>query len=323
VIVSNSTPPPATNSGFTLTVNPVPSDVLYAETFPYIGPNGNLPITGVGWLGAFQGTTGIYTSGGGIGNVFSYSGVATTNIYYTTTTNDTGASGLPFVAITPESYPNVTFQANFTPGNGAALSSSNVVAYWAVQMQDGTWYSSANRIPVQTISQNNYQQYQMAFTRSAASWNTVTIGANSATIGGHPGANLAGNITGAGVVITHLGLNGGGDFNFNSFVLTTNAVAIQPVSIGAGTPFSQTVPSGGGVSFGVSATGQQPFTYGWTLKGVTLVNGGRISGADTPLLTIANVTSNDAGQVETRPRRQQAQGKEEKMSAHNKISYKK
>jgi len=164
-------------------------------------------------------------------------------------------------------------------------------------MQNGSWYSSANRIPVQTISTGNFQQYQMAFARSAALWNTVTIGANSASIGGHPGAPLAGNITGAGVVITHLGLNGGGDFNFNSFVLTTNPVTIQPVSIGLGTPFSQAAPAGGGVSFGVSATGQQPISYGWTLKGVTLVNGGRISGADTATLTIGNLTSNDVGQI--------------------------
>jgi hypothetical protein len=297
IIVSNVAPPPATNSSFTLTVSNVPPDFLYAETFPYVGPSGNLPITGVGWVGAFQGNTGIYTSGGGAGNVFSYSGVATTNIYYTTTTNDTGASGLPFVAITPENYPNVTFEANFTPGNGAGLNSSNVVAYWAVQMQDGTWYSSAKRVPVQTTTVGTFQPYQMAFSRVATNWNTVTIGANSATIGGHPGANLAGNITGAGIVITHLGLNGGGDFNFNSFVLTTNPVTVLPPSIGAATPFSQAVPSGGGVSFGVSATGQQPFTYSWTLKGSTLTNGGRISGADTPILTIANVTSNDAGQV--------------------------
>lgn len=297
VIVSNAAGT-ATNSGFTLTVNPVPADFLYAETFPYIGPNGNLPITGVGWLGAFQGNTGIYTSGGGVGNVFSYSGVATTNIYYTTITNDTGASGLPFVAINPDSEPNVTFQANFTPGNGAGLNSSNVVAYWAVQMLDGTWYSSAKRIPVQTISQNNYQPYQMLFTRAATNWNTLLIGSNSAAIGGHPGADLASNITGAGIVITHLGLNGGGDFNFNSFVLTTNPVTVLPPSIApTATPFSQAVASGGGVSFGVSATGSQPFTYGWTLKGVTLVNGGRISGANSPTVTIANVTSNDAGQV--------------------------
>jgi Ig-like domain-containing protein/immunoglobulin I-set domain protein len=286
-----------TNSGFTLTVNPVPGDFLYAESFPYVGPNGNLPITGVGWEAAFQGVTGIYSSGPGIGNVFSYSGVATTNIYYATT-NDNGSSGLAFAPINPDAVPGVTFQANFTPGNGASLNPSNVVAYWAVQMQDGSWYSSAKPVPVQTITLNNYQPYQMAFSRFATNWNNLTINANTATIGGAAGGNLSGNITGVGIVMAHLGLNGGGDFNFNTFVLTTNAVTVLPPTIGvAGAPYSQTVPSGGGVSFGVSATGQLPFTYGWTLNGVPLVDGGRISGATSPTLTIANLTSADNGTI--------------------------
>ena len=37
----------ATNSGLNLIVSPVPDGVLYAETFPYVGLNGNLPITEV------------------------------------------------------------------------------------------------------------------------------------------------------------------------------------------------------------------------------------------------------------------------------------
>jgi hypothetical protein len=290
----------ATNGGLALVVNSRPPDMLYSETFPYVGPNGNLPITGVGWQGAFQGVTGIYlqNNGSSIGAVFSYSGVATTNLYYTTTTNDTGLSGLPFVAINPEAYPNVTFEASFVPGNGAGLNPTNVVAYWAVQMTNGNWYVSANRIPVQTISEGTFNQYQMAFTRAVTNWNTLTVSSNSAAIGTQPGSNLAGDIIGVGVVIAHLGLNGGGDFNFQAFELTTNPVTSLPPTIGvAGAPYSQTVYAGGGVSFGVSATGQQPFTYGWSLNGVPLVNGGRVSGANSATVTIANLTTADTGTV--------------------------
>ncbi len=295
--VTNIQPPPATSPSFTLTVSNVPPDLLYAETFPYVGPNGNLPLTGVGWQtsGNAGSAAGIFSSGGGSGSVFSFSTPAATNLYYTTTTNDTGASGLPFVAINPDSEPNVTFQANFTPGNGTGQVVGNVTAYFAVQMQDGTWYATKHAVPVALNAQGVFQEYQAAFVRAATNWNTLTLPAGTnAVIGGTPGANLSGNITGAGIVIAHLG---GGDMNFNSFALTTDPVTILPPSIGTSTPFSQAAPSGGGVSFGVAATGQQPFTYSWTLKGVTLVNGGRISGADTPILTIGNVTSSDAGQV--------------------------
>ena len=42
----------ATNSGLVLNVQPVPAGLLYAESFPYIGPNGNLLLTTVGWVTA-------------------------------------------------------------------------------------------------------------------------------------------------------------------------------------------------------------------------------------------------------------------------------
>ncbi|HWD21217.1 MAG TPA: immunoglobulin domain-containing protein [Verrucomicrobiae bacterium] len=285
-------------SGIGLTVNPLPSGDLYAESFPYVGPNGNLPITGVGWQGIFQGSTGIYQSGTGVGNVFSYSGVATTNLYYTTVTNDTGASGVPFTAIDPTSVPHVTLQADITPGNAGGTSpAGNVIAYWAVQMSDGNWYVSAQAIPVQTITQGNFQLYQLGFSPAASSWNTLTLGANTTTIGAHPAGPLTGSIIGAGIVIAHQGLNGGGDFNFNNFAITENAVTIQPVDLSAGYPLNQTVYTGGGASFGQNPAGQSPFTYGWTLNGAPLVNGARVFGATTPTVTIANLKPSDSGSI--------------------------
>jgi hypothetical protein len=93
----------AFDTNLSLSISAVPAGVLYAEDFPYVGPNGNLPITGVGWVSSASASTsiGIYSAGGGIGDVFSYSSAATTNAYYTTDTNDIGLSGLPFIDINP------------------------------------------------------------------------------------------------------------------------------------------------------------------------------------------------------------------------------
>jgi hypothetical protein len=287
----------ATNSGFALTVNAVTPDLLYAETFPYVGPqnSGNLGIGTVGWQQVIQGNSGIFFNGGaGNGAMFSYSGVGTTNIYFTTTTNDTGGNGLPFLALNPDSLPALTFIVFMWPGNGASFNPTNVVAYWAVQMDNGNWYSSANKIPVSTTS-GNPAAFQSPFARTANLWKTLTIGANTCTIGNTPGSPLAGNIIGVGLVVAHLGNGGGGDFNFNNFSLSTNPPTVSPPNLSAGTPNSQIVAAGGGVSFNMIAAGSAPFTYGWSLNGVFLHDGGRISGSTTPTLTIANLTTNDNG----------------------------
>jgi hypothetical protein len=75
-------------------------------------------------------------------------------------------------------------------------------------------------------------------------------------------------------------------------VLTNQFVGTAP-SIGTGIPEAVSVPSGGGASFGVTATGTQPFTYGWTTNGVAVHDGGRVSGSSTAVLTIADLTAND------------------------------
>ena len=45
------------------------------------------------------------------------------------------------------------------------------------------------------------------------------------------------------------------------------------------------------------SSGSLPITYSWSLNGVTLTNGGRISGATSPTLTIANCTTNDSDPI--------------------------
>lgn len=285
----------ATNSNLQLIVSNVPPGLLYAENFPYLGPNGSLPITGVGWLVAAPANTsiGIYQVGGGIGDAFSYSPVATTNAYYTTDTNDAGISGLPFVDINPSSYPYVTFQAGFAPGNGPGQVSGAISVYWAVKMTSG-WYCSVLPQAIDLSAQSVYQNYQYGFNPAATNWNNLTITSSNAIIGAQAGAPLSGNIIGAGLVIAH-NTGTGSDMNFQNFMIVTNQAVGNPPSIGVNYPLDQTVAAGGGASFGVSASGTPPFTYGWSTNGVNVSNGGRISGANTATLTIANLNANDSG----------------------------
>jgi hypothetical protein len=299
VSVTNSAGGQTNSTAFTLTVNPVPTGWLYAETYPYIGINGNLPLTGVGWANASSTGTvvGIFQSGTGLGAVFDYSPNVGTNLNYTTDTNDTGFSGLPFVDINPASYPAVTLQAQFSPGNGAGQVAGAITAYWAVQMTGGLWYSSAKTIPISIVAQNNYLLDQLAFTTTATNWNTLTVSGGTATIGSHPGSALSGNITGAGIIIVHNDTTGA-SMNWENFAITTSPVTQLPPLINSSIGlYSQGVPTGGGASFAVTTSqGALPLTYSWSLNGVMLTNGGRISGANTPTLTIANTTlaDNDA-----------------------------
>jgi hypothetical protein len=60
-------------------------------------------------------------------------------------------------------------------------------------------------------------------------------------------------------------------------------------------PSDVTIYTGGTIRFSATATGTAPLTYIWSDEGNTLTNGGRISGANTANLVIANATLTDAG----------------------------
>lgn len=293
LVVTNKANPPATNGGLTLIFSNQPPELLYAENFPYVGPSGNLPIAGVGWASsASAGTSvGIYQAATGIGDVFSFAPTATTNLYYTSDTNDVGFSGLPFVDINPANYPAITFQAGFVPGNAAGQVPGAVSVYWAVAM-NGTWYASAQPINITLTALSPYNQYQLGFNPVATNWNNLTITGTNALIGSQAASALAGNITGVGLVVAHKD-NTGSDMNFQNFQVLTNQSVGTPPNIGTGIPIAVSVASGGGASFGVSATGTQPFTYGWTTNGTYAHDGGRVSGSTTATLTIASLNPGD------------------------------
>ena len=291
----------ATNSGIALNIITPPPELLYAELFPFAGSDGANSLPGVGWVtaAAAGSTFGIFTQPGnsfgstvGGGTVFEYSPGTSTNAYYTTITNDVGLSGLPFPAIDPASYPAITLQCGFGLGSGNLTS---ITAYWAVQMRDpvaGTnWYSSVS--PINILNVGGFPTNQYAFSIVATNWNNLTIAGNVVTIGSQASGALTGKITGAGLVFVHTAAS---DMNFENFEIVTNPVTILPPVIGANYPIDVSVPSGGGASLGVATvSGSQPFTYSWKTNGVTVVNGGRVSGATNATLTIANLSSADNG----------------------------
>ena len=60
-------------------------------------------------------------------------------------------------------------------------------------------------------------------------------------------------------------------------------------------PASQSVYAGDNVVLSVAVVGASPFSYQWQKNGTNLVDGGNLSGATSRVLTLTNVTTNDAG----------------------------
>ena len=287
----------AFDTNLSLSISAVPADLLYAEDFPYLGPNGNLLLNGVGWVVSASSSTsvGIYQVGtSGLGDGFSYSSAATTNVYYTTDTNDAGFSGMPFTDINPANYPAVSFQAGFVPGNGPGQVSGAISVYWAVDM-GGTWYCSSQPQSIDLAALSPYQTYDYGFNPAATNWNKLTITGTGGIIGSQASGPLTGNITGAGLVIAHND-SSGSDMNFQNYEITTNsALGIQPM-IGTNIPLSVAVSAGGGASFGVATeAGTPPFGYYWTTNNVVVQNGPGVIGANTATLTLANLNAGDNG----------------------------
>jgi alpha-tubulin suppressor-like RCC1 family protein len=67
-----------------------------------------------------------------------------------------------------------------------------------------------------------------------------------------------------------------------------------PAQILQGPP-SQALPWSTNMTLAVTATGWQPLSYQWFFQGVALTNSARISGATTPVLTIATLQFSDTG----------------------------
>ncbi|MFN7141064.1 MAG: immunoglobulin domain-containing protein, partial [Limisphaerales bacterium] len=85
-----------------------------------------------------------------------------------------------------------------------------------------------------------------------------------------------------------------GLFGLLSLFLFSTSTRAQPVPVIGQQPSSQSLVVGSNATFSVTATGQSPDYY-WFFNGTNLVNGGRISGANSATLNITNITGADAG----------------------------
>ncbi|HWY74110.1 MAG TPA: LamG-like jellyroll fold domain-containing protein, partial [Verrucomicrobiae bacterium] len=91
------------------------------------------------------------------------------------------------------------------------------------------------------------------------------------------------------VVVT----NASGSVTSAVAMLTVNPNAFPP-SINV-QPSGQTISTGSGASFTVSASGTTPLTYQWLFNGANLSNGGQFTGATSPTLTITGAQTNNSG----------------------------
>ena len=234
--------------------------LLYEETFRYPGPSGNFPVSVAGWANAIPNNPQrLYQLNGNDGAVYAFQGnadVPTTTAFYTTTALDNGAFGMAFPAINPAAFVGLTFWVDIQP----YYSPAHVVARFAVQMNSSNWYAASTPLPV-PVSVGGFSTYSQAFTPSASAWTTLTVSGTNATTGGPPSADLAGLITGAGMVFTHTVTNG--THNFDNFRVTATMGSLTASLLSTGA-VNVAWPGGNGIGLRSStdpAAGQwQDFT---------------------------------------------------------------
>lgn len=129
-------------------------------------------------------------------------------------------------------------------------------------------------------------------------WYDVTFGDPGVALSGQTSSNLVlANVTAAmngtsyRVVATDpYGSTANPDISLPAVQLTVNS---GPPNIVVDAPASMFVYAGRTLVIPVTVSGTAPFTYSWTSNGVTLANGGRVSGASSNVLTIVNTQPGD------------------------------
>lgn len=116
--------------------------------------------------------------------------------------------------------------------------STNETAYFMVQ-DGGNWYASANPIPDPTHTDTLMDPQTMTLSSNKVNWVTLSgVGTPSISLGGIPGSNLGGTITGAGILF-HLNNVNYDTFNYADFtisggILLTNLVPSLNFTLSAG-----------------------------------------------------------------------------------------
>lgn len=198
------------------------SGALYTETFPYPGGSGDMAISTAGWLQDLDGSGNlgrIYDNGGGDGAVYSYNGANTVEAFYANTPSD----GFP--SIDPTINPGLFFSVDlFTGYNG-----ENVMAYVAAEV-GGSWYASASALTPPPDNADTVVTSTLGFDPTASQWVELTLGdgtgSDTPVLGATPGADLSGDITGAGMVFVHTA-GGDGTNNFDNFTVAVPEPSIS------------------------------------------------------------------------------------------------
>jgi hypothetical protein len=211
-----------------LTVLVPPVGLIYSESFPlYVVPNGNQPLSIIGWTNQSDTPNRIFKIGAatvGAGAAYAYEGVTTNSLFYAATETDTGFSGLPFIAFDPANYPSgsIGFSAGIALGNPSYTSVSVSIAVRIA----GQWYVNATPlVPTNSSLTGTYTVIgPQTYDPTAANWQLVTfVGAQGVVIGGTPPQNLKGPITAAGLLFRHYG-TAGGSINYNSLTIQATGV---------------------------------------------------------------------------------------------------
>jgi len=157
--------------------------------------------------------------------VYAYEASPATTAFYTSIAL-TQTGGAAFPDINPVLYSGITLSVDIQPSQNPA----NVTARFALQINNGNWFVSANPLPVPS-STGSFAAYSIAFNSNASQWDSLTVSGNGtgtrAVIGALSSSNLTGDITGAGLVFVHTG--SGGTFNFDNFMISASSTGILSV----------------------------------------------------------------------------------------------
>ncbi len=163
-------------------------------------------------------------------------------------------------------------------------------------------------IGVQPASQTVYSGSTVALSVQAAGIGTLAYQWQSSPTGAGTFTNLSdiGNISGAHTANLMIANASAGTLDYQVVVTNANGAAtssIATVTVNTSAPFivtditpaSLSQPAGYPFSFKVVVDGSRPLTYQWKKDGVNVVNSGRISGANSNILSFSAATNTDAG----------------------------
>lgn len=310
VVVSNVVST-ATSSAATITVTALSTDGIRLSTltaYTYTQNFDSLPTTSTGYTWANNSTVlGWYAdkSGGTTGS-FSIvdNGSSTSNGLH-----DYGATSATdrSLGATADSggtmyWANVAFGVRFVNDLSVGVSNMTVVftgKQWRQTTNSNTlqFYYRITNGPATTIDASNNFVWTAASSLNFASLHTGTVGALDGT--------SAVNQSAKSNSIANLNLPAANELWLRWFLPSqypSPGLAIDSLTVIFGVapaitaqPQSQTVVAGQSAVLSVSANGTAPLSYQWKKGGVSLANGGSVSGAATANLTLSSASQSDVG----------------------------